>query len=173
MNVTPAEGIPMRRLATFLSCTLLPLALVTASPAGQSSSPATPETQIRQWAVSATASSEGPDTPASQATGPPNTESCGLGPTAWGQAFAVHFGVPKHWIELSYATPVHAVRVRARETHVPGSIYQVDVKDSAGTLHTVWTGSDNTSCLGWFEVEIPRTPYLVSGVKLHTKKLGI
>ena len=162
----------MRRVATFLAYTLLPLALIAASSA-QSGASGTPEAQVRQWAVSATASSEGADTKARQATGPPNTESCGLRPTAWGQAVKLHLGAPKHWIELMYATPVHAVRVRARETHQPGSIFQVDLKDSSGALHTVWKGSDNTSCLGWFEVEIPRTSYLVGGVKLHTKKLGI
>ena len=160
------------RLTRALLFLLTPLVLAVAGLA-QAGSPETGGMQIRQWASSATASSEGADTPASQATGPPNTESCGLQPTAWGQAYMVRFGVPKNWIELSYATPVHAVRVRARETNAPGSVVQVDLKDVSGTLHTVWTGSDKTACLEWFELELPRTPYLVSGVKLYTKKLGV
>ncbi len=163
----------LQRLTIAILSTLIPLTLAVASPAWQGGSPEAGATQIRQWASSATASSEGADTPASQAAGPPNTESCGVRPTAWGQAHMVRFGVPKNWIELSYDTPVHAVRVRARETNGPGSVVQVDLKDVSGTLHTVWTGSDKTACLEWFEVEIPRTPYLVSGVKLYTKKLGV
>lgn len=170
MSLASPLVISMRRPATILSCTLI--LLLPAGLAGQSSSAGTPETQVRQWAVSATASSEGADAAASQATGPPNSESCARLPTAWGHAFAVHFGTTKQWIELTYAIPVHAVRVRARENNAPGSVYQVDLKDPAGALHTVWTGSDKTQCLGWFEVEIPRTPYLVSGVKLYTKKVG-
>ena len=163
----------LQRLTIAILSTLIPLTLALASPAWQSSPPEAGGMQIRQWASSAVASSEGADTPASQATGPPNTESCGLRPTAWGQVPMVRFGVPKNWIELSYATPVHAVRVRARETNGPGSVVQVDLKDVSGTLHTVWTGSDKTACLDWFEVGIPRTPYLVSGVKVYTKKMGI
>ena len=161
---------PPTRLLLYI---LTPLALALTSPGRQGGPPEAAATQIRQWASSATASSEGANTPASQATGPPNTESCGFHPTAWGQVYMVRFGVPKNWIELTYATPVHAVRVRARETNAPGSVVQVDLRDVSGTLHTVWTGSDKTECLDWFEVEIPRTPYLVSGVKLYTKKLKI
>ena len=152
---------------------LILLTLTVACVAWQSSPPQAGATQLRQWAANATANTEGANTPASQATGAPNTETCGLSPTAWGQPYMIRFGVPKNWIELTYPTPVHAVRVRARETHAPGSVVQVDLKDVSGTLHTVWTGSDQTACLGWFEMEIPRTPYLVSGVKLHTKKLGV
>ena len=161
---------PPTRLLLYI---LTPLALALTSPGRQGGPPEAAATQIRQWASSATASSEGANTPASQATGPPNTESCGFHPTAWGQVYMIRFGVPKNWIELTYATPVHAVRVRARETNAPGSVVQVDLRDVSGTLHTVWTGSDKTECLDWFEVEIPRTPYLVSGVKLYTKKLKI
>ena len=161
------------RLTRVLLSILMPLALALASPGWQAGAPEAGGMQLRQWAASAIASSEGADTPASQATGPPNTESCGFHPTAWGQAYTIRFGVPKNWIELSYATPVHAVRVRARETNAPGSVVQVELKDVSGTLHTVWTGSDKTACLDWFEVDIPRTPYLVSGVKLYTKKLHI
>lgn len=163
----------LQRLTRMLLSILIPLSLAVDSSAWQASSPEAGGMQLRQWAASAIASSEGPNTPASQATGPPNTEECGFRPTAWGQVYMVRFGVPKNWIELSYATPVHAVRVRARETHAPGSVVQVDLKDVSGTLHTVWTGSDKTACLEWFEVDIPRTPYLVSGVKVYTKKMGI
>ena len=125
----------------------------------------------RQWASGATASSEysASGWSANQATGAPNTDKCGDINTAWAPRSS---GSDPEWLKLSFATPVQAVGVRVHETYNAGSIYQVDLVDTSGQSHTVWTGTDNTVCPGWFEITFPKTEYSVNGVILHTKIAG-
>lgn len=157
---------------------VLLLLTVSASGSAQSSEPRSSESQIRQWASGARASSQysAPSWAPSQATGPPDTDACGDLPTAWAPAASEGFifegpnGPGPEWLALTFNKPVHALKVRVHETNQSGFAFKVELKDSAGNIHTVWQGSDSTGCPGWLEVEFPKTEYLVSGVTLHTAK---
>jgi len=48
----------------------------------------------------------------------------------------------------------------------------VDLIDTNGEKHTIWTGTDKTSCPGWFEINFNKTPYFVQEAILHTKISG-
>ncbi|MFA0823070.1 MAG: cohesin domain-containing protein [Methanomethylovorans sp.] len=136
-------------------------------------SPGTVSTTVspRQWASGSTASSEytADRWSANQATGVPNTDACGDISTAWAPASS---GSDPEWLNLSFSTPVQAIGVRVHETNIAGFIYQVDVVDTSGQKHTVWTGTDSTVCPGWFEVTFDKTQYSVNGVILYTKIAG-
>lgn len=122
---------------------------------------------VRQWATSATASSEygNPNWGAVQATGPPNTMRAGDAVTAWAPR-AQDGGA--EWLELKYTTPVHATRVRVRETHNPGAVVRVEAIDAAGEVLTLWEGRDpTTQAPGWLDVRCPPTKALVQTIKVH------
>jgi hypothetical protein len=97
--------------------------------------------ELRQWAASATASSEygNPDWSAIQATGAPNTSTCGDLPTAWASANKNEFAT----LTLSYATPVIPTRVEIHQTYSPGSIVKVEVADGTGASSTIYEGQPN------------------------------
>lgn len=128
-------------------------------------------TSPRQWASGATASSEYSVSgwSANQATGAHNTDKCGDINTAWAPRSSAS---DPEWLQLSFTTPVQAVGVRVHETYNAGFIYQVDLVDTSGQKHTVWAGTDNTACPGWFEITFPKTEYFVNGVILYTKTAG-
>jgi len=92
----------------------------------------------RQWATSATASSEydNPDWSASQATGAPDTPNCGDFPTAW----TSDDGYTVEWLELYYDIPVYATKVNIIQSDVPDQVSQVELIDTEGTYHTVYQG---------------------------------
>jgi hypothetical protein len=92
----------------------------------------------RQWATSATASSEydDPSWSASQATGAPNTPECGDFTTAW----ASYEGCTVEWIELYYDIPVRATKVNIIQSNAPDQVVQVELIDTEGTYHTVYQG---------------------------------
>ena len=96
--------------------------------------------EIRQWATSATASSEygNPDWSASQATGAPDTiiEECADLPTAW----ASQGSDTVEWLELYYDTPVYPTEVNIIQTHSPDQVVMVELIDTEGTYHEVYTG---------------------------------
>ncbi len=96
--------------------------------------------EIRQWATSATASSEygNPDWAASQATGAPDTiiEECADLPTAW----ASQGSDTVEWLELYYDTPVYPTEVNIIQTHSPDQVVMVELIDTEGTYHEVYTG---------------------------------
>jgi hypothetical protein len=94
---------------------------------------------VRQWATGATASSEyGSDSwSARQATGAPDTMDCGDIQTAW--ASEASDGV--EWLEVTFDTAVVPTEISIRETHSPGFINRVEVKDEMGRYHTVWEGT--------------------------------
>jgi hypothetical protein len=94
---------------------------------------------LRQWAIGATASTEyeSESWSAQQATGAPDTMECGDIQTAW--ASEASDGVD--WLEVSFATAVVPTEISIRETHSPGFIARVEVKDERGMYHTVWEGT--------------------------------
>ncbi|WP_298682739.1 hypothetical protein, partial [uncultured Methanomethylovorans sp.] len=109
---------------------------------------------LSQWASGATASSEysASGWSANKATGAPDTAKCGDVNTAWAPSSS---GSDPEWLKLSFTTPVLATGIRVHETYNAGSIYQVDLVDTSGQSHTVWTGTDSTACPGWFEITFP------------------
>jgi hypothetical protein len=98
-----------------------------------------------QWAMRATASSEWSETDwsANQATGQPNVAGCADDARAW--ASLESNGVD--WLELEYNESVRPTEIRVHETFAPSAIVKVEVKDGAGTYHTVYTASPGSqSC---------------------------
>jgi hypothetical protein len=125
-----------------------------------------------QWAAGATASSQygTPGYSAAQAVGAPNISlgMAGDDPDAWCPA-TKNEGTA--WLELAFATPVHASEVRVRQNNAPGAIARVELIDAEGTSHLVWEGVDPFVApavreIAWFAVRVPKTGYLVAKVKL-------
>jgi hypothetical protein len=94
---------------------------------------------LRQWAISATASSEYGSTSwtAMQATGAPNVDECGDNSQAW----ASFSNNTLEWIELTYATPVVPTEINIYQSYNPSQVVQVDVISPDGITYTVWTGT--------------------------------
>jgi hypothetical protein len=135
--------------------------------------PITPDSQtseqelIRQWAVTAIASSQysSPDWSAAQATGPPDTyPHCGDYRTAW--ASLDPHGVD--WLEVRFVQPVIPRQVNIYETFAPGAVMQIDLRDVQGRQNTVWNGRPQSAgaCPRVFSVEIG-TSFRTNVVILH------
>jgi hypothetical protein len=123
--------------------------------------------ETRQWAVSATASSQYGDTgwSADQATGAPDTPECGDYTTAW--ASAGYYTV--EWIELDYDSPVLPTEVNIYQTYNPDQVIQVALRDLAGDYQTVYLGmpedkSDN--CPFVLSIPVEGIDWQVDGVKI-------
>lgn len=96
--------------------------------------------EVRQWASSATASSEysSPGWAAMQATGEPDTivTECEDDVTAWASSGSDTV----EWLELGFDTPVVPTEINIIQTHAPDQVIQVEVIDTGGDYHTVYTG---------------------------------
>jgi len=126
---------------------------------------ATPKV-LSQWAVTAQASSQYgfPNWSAGRATGAPDVQGCVDDPRAWASAR----GNGLEWLELTYAEPVYVTKVRIYQTLGRGAISRVLLVDREGLPQMVWEEGDRREpCPGVLEVEIPRTPYRVIGVKVE------
>jgi len=86
--------------------------------------------EIRQWAVSAVASTEygNPDWAASQANGAPDVTACGDNTSAW----ASKDSTTVEWLELTYATPVKPFEINIYQTFNPGQIVKVELLSPNG-----------------------------------------
>ena len=95
---------------------------------------------IRQWAMSATASSEygNPDYGATQATGAPDTmiETCQDLPTAWASLGSDTL----EWLEVRFGAPVVPTEVNIIQTHSPDQVVNVEVIDMDDNYESVYTG---------------------------------
>lgn len=115
-----------------------------------------------QWAVTASASSSYNDASGHddnspfQATGAPNVETEGDNGNAW-TAKNPDAGV--EWLDLTYTKPVFVTAVRIRESAGAGAIAKVDLYDDQGQAHTLWTGTDPTTGLNYFVLNVPKTAY--------------
>jgi hypothetical protein len=125
-----------------------------------------------QWASGASASSQygTPGYSAARAVGVPNIPlgMAGDNQDAWCPA-AKNEGTA--WLELAFATPVHASEVRVRQNNAPGAMAKVELLEADGTSHLVWAGTDPFVApavreITWFAVRVPKTAYLVAKVKL-------
>ncbi len=128
---------------------------------------------LGQWATAATASSSYNDAKdqasyaAWQATGAPNVERYGDDGNSWA-SHAADGGI--EWLQVEFATPVHAAELRVRQNHAPGAIIRLDWIDEAGAAHPLWEGLDETAYAGnqitWFTRSAEPTPFLVKGAKI-------
>jgi hypothetical protein len=115
-----------------------------------------------QWAVTASASSAYSDASghddysAFQATGAPNVEAEGDNGSAW---TSKNPDAGLEWLDLTYSKPVYVTAVRVRESNGAGAIAKVDLYDEQGQAHTLWTGTDPTTGLNYFVLNVPKTAY--------------
>jgi hypothetical protein len=104
---------------------------------------------------------------AQQVLGAPNTPNYGDIQSAWAPG-------PRNgsleWISVGFGTAVYATGATIRESSGNGFVYRVDLIDTLGALHTVWSGVDNSApnVLADFSLSWAQTPYLVSGLKVYT-----
>jgi len=121
----------------------------------------------RQWAVSATASSEFSPTHwgAVQATGPADSAGCGDYPSAWTPSSD---GSEPEWLEVRFAAGIYANGLAIHETYLEGFVTGVDLIDVTGISHPVWSGPDSTSCGEQLVLQFPLTPYRVIGARIAT-----
>ena len=122
-----------------------------------------------QWAVTASASSSYNDASGHddnspfQATGVPNVDTEGDNGNAW---------TPKEpdagleWLDLVYSKPVFANAVRIRESAGAGAVAKVDLYDEQGQAHTIWTGTDPTTGLNYFMLNLPKTAFKTNHLRL-------
>ena len=98
-----------------------------------------------------------------QATGAPDTLSCGDYETAW--ASAEKFSVD--WLEVSYAQPLAAVEVNIYESHTPTQIVKVELLDTNGNYHQVYTGQPvGTDCPYILSIKPDDASYQTIAVKI-------
>ncbi len=124
--------------------------------------------ELRQWADTATASSEYSSDAwsATQATGAPNTTECADTRTAW--ASSDSRGVD--FITLQYAQPVIPTQVNIYQTLGPGSITSVQLVTVSGALIDVPDSADppgNTDCPGIFTLDLSGITDQVIGVTIN------
>ena len=122
---------------------------------------------VRQWAVSAAASSSysDPDWGPQQATGAPNVSGCVDDQRAW----ASETGDGVDWLEVTFATAVVPTEINIHESVGPGFIDKVEVKDEAGLYYTVWTGTPGAveQCPRVFTVPVSGVSVRVNAVRIH------
>lgn len=108
----------------------------TRQPATQAA-PSEPQ-EIRQWAVSAKASSSYGETSwgPMQATGAPNVTDCVDNDKAW----ASKDSTTLEWIELSYDIPVAPTKINIHQSYNPSQVVEVDLISTDGTTYVAWQG---------------------------------
>jgi len=122
-----------------------------------------------QWAVTATASSSYNDASGHddnspfQATGAPNVQTEGDNGNAW---TAKDPDAGLEWLDLNYSKPVYATALRIRESSGAGAIAKVDLYDQQGQAHTIWTGTDPTTGLNYFILNLPKTSFKTNHLRI-------
>jgi hypothetical protein len=120
------------------------------------------------WAYAASASSEfsSDDYSAMQAAGPPESPGiCEDRPTNWSPLDGT---ANPEWIELSYTIPAKAIGVDVHESLEERFVTRIDLRDSGGAYHMIWSAADPTTCGDVLEARWPPTDYLVDRVVVHT-----
>jgi len=94
--------------------------------------------EIRQWAVSAKASSSYGETSwgPMQATGAPNVTNCADNDMAW----ASKDSTTLEWIELSYDVAVVPTKINIHQSYNPSQVVEVDLISTDGTTYVAWQG---------------------------------
>jgi hypothetical protein len=94
--------------------------------------------EIRQWAISARASSQygDPNWAASQAIGEPNVFDCGDNTNAW----ASLANDTVDWIELTFNTPVVPSEINIYQSFNPSQVVEVQMIATDGSKTVAWEG---------------------------------
>jgi hypothetical protein len=126
----------------------------------QKEEPPQPPSEIRQWAVSASASDaygglyggNRDDQSSYAATGEPDVSKCEDSQMAW---TASKEDNGEQWLELGYEKEVYVSSVRIRETFGQGAVIKVEIMDNEkGTYEKIFEGKDkNKQCPGYFETK--------------------
>jgi len=137
------------------------------TPAADSPPDVLPPGAMRQWAVSATASSEyaDPEWAAVQATGAPDTPRCGDFQTAWAPVGSDTL----EWIELQYTLPVYVIGVNIVQTFNPNQVAKVELVGSFGRTATIYEAepmSIDQPCPYTLSITIPRTDIRYDTVRI-------
>jgi hypothetical protein len=104
---------------------------------------------------------------AAQALGQPNRPTYGDHVGAWAPGSGRQNGTLE-WLSLGFDSAVYASGTAIREVSGNGFVYQVDVIDTLGNLHKIWSGNDNSPALVHdFVVEWQQTAFLVKGLKIY------
>lgn len=124
--------------------------------------------ELRQWASSASASSEysSPGWSAEQATGAPDTDTCGDHTTAW--ASETSDGVD--WLEVYYEYPVIPQEINVLQTYMPSQVTEVEVIDSDGSYYVVYSAIPeklaDEDCPFTLSIAVADIDFQVSGLRV-------
>jgi sugar lactone lactonase YvrE len=122
--------------------------------------------EIRQWATSATASSEygTSNWAASQATGAPDTSDCGDSVTAW----AASNQDTVEWLELGYDVAVYPTQVNVIQSNTPDQVSSVDLLDTEGEYHNIYLGKPEgkVECPYTLSIPVGGADYMAIGIKI-------
>lgn len=146
---------------------LIASAILACAVLGAASAQASPVLQYASSVIAYSSQFNNSSWAATQALGAPDRPTYGDLPGAWApgpQNGSLEF------ISVGFDTAVYANGAVIREVFGNGFVYQVDVIDTLGGLHTVWTGLD-TSAPGTpveFSPTWAMTSYLVQGLKVYT-----
>ncbi len=120
----------------------------------------------RQWATSATASSEYGSTSwaAKAATGAPDVSTCGDNGNAW----ASQGTDTVEWLELGYENAVIPGQVNIYQTYNPGQIVKVELLDNNGKYHEIYSAQAAKSgqCPATLEIQVQNADYKAVAVKI-------
>jgi hypothetical protein len=89
--------------------------------------------------------------------------SCDEESNAWASA-----GPDLDWLELKYQIPVRPTEIQIHEVWAPGSIVKVEVKDTLGAYHTVYTATPQrgAGCLRTLRIPVTTFTEPVTTVRL-------
>jgi hypothetical protein len=75
---------------------------------------------------------------------------------------------------VRYATASTSTGVVVHESApgLAGFVYQIDLIDTTGLYHTVWTGTDATHCGAAFSPTWPETSFEAIGARVYTQVAG-
>jgi sugar lactone lactonase YvrE len=123
--------------------------------------------EIRQWADSAIASSwygTGTNWSPSQAAGEPNVSTCSDDAYAWA---SLSSGTVE-WIELTYANPVNPTQVNIVQSYNPSYVVKVELKDTLGNYHEIYSGkgAEVGSCPFTLSIPVESVGYQANAVKI-------
>jgi hypothetical protein len=125
--------------------------------------------QLRQWAISASGTSQYSDTSwnFAQATGTPDTNDCGDIRSAWASSSSTGSDM----LTIEFAEAVVPSQINIYQTYNPGSIYKVEVANSGGGRPITLANSEdppgNTPCPGIFSIDIEDVATPVDRVTIY------
>lgn len=123
--------------------------------------------ELRQWAISAEASSErGKESQytALQATGKPNAEGCGESPWAW----APYYDARDEWIELRYARKVIPTQINIYLNLDPSAVSEVWVfADPGGTTTVFQAEPQKTACPYLLRIDLHEVEYQADTLRVY------